>query len=115
MFIDDLQWADLSSLNLIKQLILNLDIKYFLIVGTYRDNEVSSTHPLVQTVEKIKQAQIPVSNIILSPLELKHINELIADTLNCSTQVCRPLAELIVKKREVILFSDATALFFISK
>ncbi|MFN5970324.1 MAG: AAA family ATPase [Microcystis sp.] len=98
MFIDDLQWADLSSLNLIKQLILNLDIKYFLIVGTYRDNEVSSTHPLVQTVEKIKQAQIPVSNIILSPLELKHINELIADTLNCSTQVCRPLAELIVKK-----------------
>ena len=51
IFIDDLQWADLPSLNLIEQLISDSDIKYFLIIGAYRDNEVSSIHPLMNTLE----------------------------------------------------------------
>lgn len=57
IFIDDLQWADLSSLNLIEQLILEPDINYFLLIGAYRDNEVETTHPLMHTLGKINQAQ----------------------------------------------------------
>ena len=98
LFIDDLQWADLPSLNLIKQLISSSDIKYFLLLGAYRDNEVSSIHPLVHTLENIKQAQVPIVEIALSPLKIKHINQLIADTLNCSTKVSQPIAKLIDKK-----------------
>jgi predicted ATPase/GAF domain-containing protein len=98
LFIDDLQWADLPSLNLIKQLISSSDIKYFLLLGAYRDNEVSSIHPLVHTLENIQQAQVPIVEIALSPLKIKHINQLIADTLNCSTKVSQPIAKLIAKK-----------------
>ena len=98
VFIDDLQWADLPSLNLIRQLISSLDIKYFLMLGAYRKNEVNSTHPLVHTLENIKQAQVPILEIALSPLKIKHINQLIADTLNCSTKVSQPIAKLIAKK-----------------
>ncbi len=98
IFIDDLQWADLPSLNLIEQLISDSDIKYFFLLGAYRDNEVNPVHPLVHTLENIKQAQVPILEITLSPLKLKHINQLIADTLNCSTEISQPLAKLIAKK-----------------
>ena len=98
IFIDDLQWADLPSLNLIEQLMSDSDNKYFLTIGAYRDNEVSSTHPLVHTLEKIQTAQVPVNEITVYPLKINHINQLIAETLNCSTEITKPLAELVAKK-----------------
>ncbi|MDE5084329.1 MAG: AAA family ATPase [Trichodesmium sp. St18_bin1] len=98
IFIDDLQWADLPSLNLIEQLMSNSDNQYLLMLGAYRDNEVSSTHPLVNTLDKIKQGKVVVNEISLSPLKFSHINKLIADTLSCSSEISKPLAELIRKK-----------------
>ncbi len=98
IFIDDLQWADLPSLNLIEQLISDAENKYFLMIGAYRDNEVSSTHPLMHMLEKIKQAEVSVNEIILSPLKINQINQLIADTLSCSTEVSKSLAELVAQK-----------------
>ncbi|NEP78854.1 MAG: AAA family ATPase, partial [Okeania sp. SIO3B3] len=98
IFIDDLQWADLASLHLIEQLISDSENQYFLLIGAYRDNEVSATHPLIYTLEKIKQAQVPVNEITLYQLQINHINQLIADTLSCSTEITQPLAELVAKK-----------------
>ena len=98
IFIDDLQWADLPSLNLIEQLMSDPDNQYFLTIGAYRDNEISPTHPLVHTLEKINQAQVPVNEITLYPLKNQHINQLIADTLGCSTEASKPLAELVAQK-----------------
>ncbi|NEQ97072.1 MAG: AAA family ATPase [Cyanothece sp. SIO2G6] len=98
IFIDDLQWADLPSLNLLEKLISDSNNKYFLIIGAYRDNEVISTHPLLYTLERINQAQVPIDKITLSPLNNKYINQLIADTLSCNTETSTPLAELIGQK-----------------
>ncbi len=100
IFIDDLQWADLPSLHLIEQLMLDPDNQYFLLIGAYRDNEVSPTHPLNQTLEKIKQAKVSVSEISLDPLDISHINQLIADTLNCSRKIVQPLAKLVARKTD---------------
>ncbi len=106
VFLDDLQWADSASLKLIELLVTDSDSKYLLIIGAYRDNEVSATHPLIQTIEKI--AEIPqlgiqpiVSNIILDPLGLSHVQELIADTLGGQiTQKIELLAELLFNKTQ---------------
>ncbi len=98
IFIDDLQWADLASLNLIELLITNADSQYLLIIGTYRDNEISPTHPLIHTLEQIKKVEARVNQIILQPLGIKDINKLIADTLNCSIKNVNPLAKLVNKK-----------------
>ncbi|MDY7005537.1 MAG: AAA family ATPase [Cyanobacteriota bacterium] len=98
IFIDDLQWADLPSLNLIEQLMSDDENQYFLLIGAYRDNEVSPTHPLVRTLEKIKTAQVVVSEITLESLKINNINQLIADTLSCSTEITKPLAKLVAKK-----------------
>ena len=100
IFLDDLQWADLPSLNLIEQLILESDQKYFLLIAAYRNNEISSTHPFNRTLEKINQGNISVSRITLSPLKLNHINQLVAETLNSSKQYSQPLAKLVAQKTQ---------------
>ncbi len=98
IFLDDLQWADLPSLNLIEQLMSDPDNQYFLMIGAYRDNEVSPTHLLMHTLEKINQAKVSVNQITLYPLKINQINQLIADTLSCSTEFSKPLTELVAKK-----------------
>ncbi|MDF0555377.1 AAA family ATPase [Kamptonema sp. UHCC 0994] len=98
IFLDDLQWADLASLKLIEQLTTDPDTQYLLTIGAYRDNEVNSTHPLIQTLEQIQKANTTINQIFLHPLAIRDINQLIADTLSCSTETSQPLAELIANK-----------------
>ncbi|MBE9059630.1 AAA family ATPase [cf. Phormidesmis sp. LEGE 11477] len=96
LFLDDLQWADSASLQLIR-LLMN-DNGYLLILGAYRDNEVSPVHPFILTVEDLKKAQVTVNTITLAPLAFADTNHLVADTLNCSVELAHPLAELIDRK-----------------
>ena len=96
MFLDDLQWADLASLQLIKLLMENQ--KYLLLLGAYRDNEVSAAHSFMLKVEELKKAGKTVNTITLTPLDLSDTNQLVADTLHCTTQISHPLTELINRK-----------------
>ncbi len=98
IFLDDLQWADPASLQLIKLLMENNN--YLLLLGTYRDNEVSSIHPTMVMVEQLQQALKIVEIITLGPLSGDAINQLIADTFNCSIELTRPLTELITLKTQ---------------
>ncbi|MBD2435262.1 ATP-binding sensor histidine kinase [Nostoc sp. FACHB-110] len=84
IFLDDLQWADSATLNLIKILTTNPNSKYLLFIGAYRDNEVSSTHPLIQTIAEIKNHGTLINDIVLQPLDLNNVQQLIADTLQTS-------------------------------
>ncbi|KAF3890786.1 AAA family ATPase [Tolypothrix bouteillei VB521301] len=95
IFLDDLQWADQASLKLIQLLIT--ETRYVLTIGAYRDNEVSSTHPLMLTLQDVKTS---IKTITLTPLSLSNINELIADTLSCSRPLAQPLAELVYQKTQ---------------
>jgi predicted ATPase/signal transduction histidine kinase len=96
IFLDDLQWADSASLQLIK-LLMN-DNGYLLMLGAYRDNEVSPVHPFILTVEELKKAQVIVNTITLSPLRFDDTNDLVGDTLNCARDLAQPLTELIDRK-----------------
>ncbi|MEM9276302.1 MAG: AAA family ATPase, partial [Cyanobacteria bacterium P01_F01_bin.143] len=98
IFLDDLQWADSASLTLIK-LLMN-DNGYLMMLGAYRDNEVSPAHPFILTVEEVKKAEAIVNTITLAPLAFKDTNYLVADTLNCSTQLAQSLTELITRKTQ---------------
>ena len=84
LFLDDLQWADAASLQLIQMLMG--DTQYLLLLGAYRDNEVSPTHPFMLAVEALKEAEVTVSTIALAPLSFSEVNQLVADTLHCSTE-----------------------------
>lgn len=98
LFLDDLQWADSASLRLLVDLATNPTAHYFQVIGAYRDNEVSPSHPAILAIEDIRRAGIPVVDIVLGPLKLDDINRLVADTLHREYQEAWPLSQLIFHK-----------------
>ncbi|MBP0017718.1 MAG: AAA family ATPase [Cyanobacteria bacterium SBLK] len=98
IFLDDLQWADSASLNLLNLLIGESETSYLLVLGAYRDNEVFPTHPLLLTLTELEKTQAIISTITLQPLTFHHINQLVAETLSCGQELARPLTELVTQK-----------------
>ncbi|AFY36896.1 multi-sensor signal transduction multi-kinase [[Leptolyngbya] sp. PCC 7376] len=100
IFLDDLQWADSASLGLVKLLMGDSDAGYLLVLGAYRDNEVSPAHPLMLTLEEMLQKGANIGTITLAPLDLDDITSLIADTLLCSQESALALAKLVFQKAQ---------------
>ncbi|MEH2051659.1 ATP-binding sensor histidine kinase [Nostoc sp.] len=98
MFLDDLQWADLASLNLLKLLMAESNRGYLLIIGAYRDNEVFAAHPLILTLDEIEKASSCVKTLTLAPLSQIDVNHLIADSLSSTTEQALPLTKLVDQK-----------------
>ncbi|MGK7901433.1 MAG: AAA family ATPase, partial [Hormoscilla sp.] len=98
IFLDDLQWADDATLKLLALMMTDTDTNSLLLIVTYRDNEVSPTHPLMMTLEEIAKQGAIVNQINLRPLNLEEITQLIADTLPGDRDRVIPLAELVVRK-----------------
>lgn len=82
VFLDDLQWADAATLNLMQVLIG--DCPALLLIGAYRDNEVSISHPLMHTIDVIKKSQATVNQLTLAPLDQLSVTQFVADTLKQS-------------------------------
>ena len=98
LFLDDLQWADPASLALLESLLLHPEMRYFMPVCAYRDNEVGASHPFRLSLDALRKGRTPVTEIILEALPDKAINMLVADALHRSEKDTLPLARLIVDK-----------------
>jgi predicted ATPase/signal transduction histidine kinase len=98
LFLDDLQWVDSATLELLKYLTTEPDVRHLLMLGAYRDNEVSASHPLVQMLEAARKTGAAVEEMVLKPLSIVDIHQLLADSLQCEPERTRPLAELINEK-----------------
>lgn len=98
LFIDDLQWADFASIKLIEFIMSDEHLQYFLLVGAYRDDEVSKVHPLFETLDNLRSKNVAITHINLLPLSQDNIKELLVDTLHGSIDEYEPLASLLMKK-----------------
>ncbi|MDB5411309.1 MAG: domain S-box-containing protein, partial [Rhodospirillales bacterium] len=98
LFLDDLQWLDAATLDLIEHLVTHSEVRHLLLVGAYRDNEVSPSHPLLRTLEAIRKAGARVQEIVLAPLGLDDVGQLVADALHCEPARVRPLAQLVQER-----------------
>lgn len=133
IFIDDLQWADATSLKIIELLMTqsnvvnkqpSVEIKEnlwtpvfpgepwevdetqkseettggLLLIGAYRDNEVSQAHPLYLTIKNIENTGARINKITLRPLNQSELNNLIADTLSCQEPLAVPLTQMVFAK-----------------
>ncbi|WP_414549316.1 ATP-binding protein [Anabaena sp. CCY 0017] len=112
IFLDDLQWADVASLKLIKLLITeniknkqNTSLfsslkteKNLLMIGAYRDRELEKLHPLYLAVREIKNAEATIDNITLTPLTQGDLNRLIADTFRCPENNVIALTQMVFAK-----------------
>jgi PAS domain S-box-containing protein len=98
LFLDDLQWLDAATLDLLEHLITHPELRHLLLVGAYRENEISPSQPLLRTLEAIRAVDAKVNEIVLAPLELDDIGKLIADALHCEPERVQQLAELVQEK-----------------
>ncbi len=98
IFLDNLQSADLTSLELIEALMRDPEGQHLLLVGAYRDNEVDSVHPLMLVIERIQNAKARLETVLLDSLGLIHVTELIVDTLKCDAEMLHGLPEFCFDK-----------------
>ncbi|MCP4132904.1 MAG: AAA family ATPase [bacterium] len=98
LFLDDLQWADIASLKLMKNLISNAALQYLFIIGAYRDTEVPAGHPLAEIIKDMENAGMKISRLGLLPLREQDVGNIIIDSLQCEEDRAVPLAEQVFKK-----------------
>jgi PAS domain S-box-containing protein len=98
LFLDDLQWLDAATLDLMEDLLTHPGVKDLMLVGAYRDNEVAPAHPLMRKLQATRQAGAIVHDIVLAPLTRYDLKQLIADSLRCEPEHAVPLAELVEEK-----------------
>ena len=98
LFIDDLQWLDAATLDLLEDLLTRSELQHLMLFGAYRDNEVDATHPLMRKLDAIRQAGAQVQEIRLKPLARDDLGQLIADALRCESERSSPLAQLVQEK-----------------
>jgi predicted ATPase/signal transduction histidine kinase len=96
LFLDDLQWADVATLELLNDLLAQHDIPHLLLIGAYRDSEMADAHPFVQSLTILREAG--VEEIVLHPLGARDLARLIGNALRSSEETALPLAALVHEK-----------------
>ncbi len=92
LFLDDLQWSDAASLTLVEALLTDPMTRHLLLVGAYRDNEVSQSHPLNHLLVSLAGAGVKVTELSLTELSLEQTQAVVSASLRCATSECAPLA-----------------------
>jgi len=105
IFLDDLQWLDAATLKLLEHLVTHPDVRHLLLIGAFRDNEVSTSHPLMQTLDAIRGTEAVVREIALAPLSLDDVTHSSLTRCIVSTRVPSLLPGSCTTKRWVIHFS----------
>ena len=99
LVLDDLQWADVSSLRLLVNLATDRELGGLLLCGCYRDNEVNADHQLMHSLSEIKKNKgFPVSHIHIGNLSLDTVNSLISDLLSFVETKTADLASVVYEK-----------------
>mmetsp|Transcript_10680 Transcript_10680/g.22399 ORF Transcript_10680/g.22399 Transcript_10680/m.22399 type:complete len:1400 (+) Transcript_10680:184-4383(+) len=105
LFLDDLQWADQTTLDLLWMLMLDPSITHFGLLGCYRDNEVDDSHPLMDKLRVIQGRGVNLTTIHVGPIERESVNDLVSDALCLPPRLTRPLSSVVYQKAGgVILF-----------
>ncbi|HEX6048931.1 MAG TPA: serine/threonine-protein kinase PknK, partial [Gemmatimonadaceae bacterium] len=99
LFMDDLQWSDVPTLNLLARLATTRDVGHLLIIGAYRDNAVDPTHPLMVTLDQLRKVR-DLAELRLQPLAPHAVDQLVADTLRVDTAQAAPLSRLVFEKAQ---------------
>ncbi len=79
LVLDDLQWADSASLQLLRHLLAEDPALRLLVLGTYRDTEVAAGHPLIETLAALWRMD-RVARVDLQGLDDGGVVDLLAAT-----------------------------------
>src|SRR5690606_3141729 len=85
LVLDDLQWADHASLELLEWLLAEGG-SGFLLVGSFRSEEVDEQHPLTQLRARLGALDVELVDVELPPLSQHAIEQLLADALGLTCE-----------------------------
>jgi PAS domain S-box-containing protein len=98
LFLDDLQWLDTATLDLLEDLLTHPDVRHLMLIGAYRSNEVDATHPLTRKMHAMRQGGASLHDIVLAPLTREDLERFVADSLHCDPPEAASLAAMVHDK-----------------
>ncbi len=84
IFLDDLQWADSASFDLMGLLANEKENLVLLLIGAYRDNEVDAQHGLTMMIQELNKNGIQIFDLKVKPLPYSDVKNMMEDTLHQS-------------------------------
>ncbi|MEO5970066.1 MAG: AAA family ATPase, partial [Bdellovibrionia bacterium] len=100
LFLDDLQWADDESLDLIEYLLAQKNVEYFFLIGAFRDHEINASHPRATALQKLEQVGVRNTLIKLNSMTRDELKVMLKDILQTDSQNVDQLSEIIHEKTE---------------
>ena len=100
LFVDDLQWADASTLTLLNEIASARRVQGLMIVAAYRDTKQRGKRRIAQLEQALRQSGAHVQHVHLQNLAPEAVNQLVADTLGEPTREVASLARLIHEKTQ---------------
>jgi len=98
LFLDDLQWADRASLELMHSLAEDPENQHICIIGAYRDGEWTDHADIREKWTSGETAGFSVRSIRLDHLGMNDVQRMVADALRMSSDACFPLAHALYVK-----------------
>jgi predicted ATPase/two-component sensor histidine kinase len=98
IFLDDLQWLDTATLEFLQRVVIGREIPYLILVGAYRDNEVTAAHPLMRVISEIRKSGVNLEEIVLEPLRSEDLRAFTADALHATMEEVQGLSALLMEK-----------------
>ena len=98
LFLDDLQWADETPLDVIHTFLSDTMGSCIFFVGTYRDNEVHASHPIFDLMKKLEASHVPTNKVSLTGLDQEDLNTMISDALCLYPRICDSLSDIVIQK-----------------
>lgn len=88
--LDDIQWADTSSCELLGYLARHLHNQPILLLGTCRDNEIATNHPLHNLISHM-QREHTISTLHVNPLTAEQIGLLVSAMPDLPETMVQPI------------------------
>jgi len=101
LFLDDLQWAGSTSLELIQALLSDTrGSSCLFFVGSYRDNEVHDGHPIFDLMSNLDSRGVISTEEHLCGLNQSDLNMMISESVCVFPRLCKTLSDIISEKTE---------------
>ncbi|OMD25856.1 histidine kinase [Paenibacillus odorifer] len=100
LVLDNLQWADDTSLQYLTSLIEDTATTHLLIVLSYRNREITRLHPLSRLEKHLIDRNVAMSRISLQALELTDLKQLLLDVMRYEAADLDELARVLLHKTD---------------
>jgi predicted ATPase/signal transduction histidine kinase len=98
IFLDDLQWADTSTLHLLTALLDNPASHHLLLIGAYRSAPAAEEEALAKLVAEVESGGVPVQRLLLGPLAADALRQFAEAALQRDDEQSARLARVLQEK-----------------